>query len=64
MKIFIEKTKENKMLEFSGSAKELLVKLDLNPEAVLIARNGALVTLDETLFDTDEIKILSVISGG
>jgi len=52
------------MLEFSGSAKELLVKLDLNPEAVLIARNGALVTLDETLFDTDEIKILSVISGG
>jgi len=64
MKIFIEKTKENKTLEFSGSAKELLVKLELNPEAVLIARNGALVTLDETLSNTDEIKILSVISGG
>lgn len=64
MDIFIEKTKEEKKLEFSGTAKELLVKLELNPEAVLVARNGALVTLDEKLSDSDEIKILSVISGG
>lgn len=64
MKIFVEK--QNKELEhkFSGTAQELLTSLGINPEAVLVVKNNELVTLDETLSDSDRIKILSVISGG
>ena len=64
MDIFIEKTKEKKALKFSGTAKDLLHLLKINPETVIVARNGSLVTLDAKFEDSDKIKILSVISGG
>lgn len=64
MDIFIEKTKEKKALKFSGTAKDLLLLLKINPETVIVASNGSLVTLDTKLEDSDKIKILSVISGG
>lgn len=64
MKIFVEK--QNKELEhrFNGTALELLSILGINPEAVLVVKNNELVTMDESLSDSDRIKILSVISGG
>ena len=64
MDIFIEKTKEKKALKFSGTAKALLHSLKINPETVIVVRNGSLVTLDSELNDSDKVKILSVISGG
>ena len=64
MKLFIEETSETKTIAFNGTAKQLLQELALNPETVLVARNNELVTEDEHLHDEDEIKILSVISGG
>ncbi|MCF7866133.1 MoaD/ThiS family protein [Candidatus Woesearchaeota archaeon] len=64
MKIIIERTKEEKELDFKGTIEELLQKLKINKEEVIVARNGALVTLDTELSSEDEIKILSVISGG
>jgi len=42
----------------------LLARLDLNREAVLVIRDGELVPGDETLADADEIEIRPVISGG
>jgi sulfur carrier protein len=42
----------------------LLKELDLLPEAVLVVRNDALVTEDETVADDDTIEIRPVISGG
>lgn len=64
MKIFIEK--ENREIEddFSGSARELLSKLNINPETVLIVKNNELITEDDEISDNDNIKILSVVSGG
>lgn len=46
------------------TVRQLLKKLDLLPEAVLVIRNNELVTEDETLRDDDSIEIRSVISGG
>ncbi len=64
MNLFIERENKTKKLKFSGRVSSLLKQLKLNPAAVLVARNGALVTEDDPLSDKDEVKILSVISGG
>ena len=64
MKLFIERKNKKMSLKFSGTVSKLLQKLKLNPAAVLVARNSALVTESDKLKDSDEVKILSVISGG
>lgn len=42
----------------------LLARLDLHRDAVLVIRNGELVPGDETLADDDEVEVRPVISGG
>ena len=64
MQIFIEIDNKEKKMQFNGTVSQLLQKLQINSETVLVARNNTLVTEDDTLSDTDEIKLLSVISGG
>jgi sulfur carrier protein ThiS len=64
MKLFIERTGKKSTVKFSGNATLLLHKLQIVPSAVLVVKNGSLVSEDEMLSDKDEIKILSVISGG
>lgn len=64
MKIYIERTKENKELNFNGLVQELLDTLKILSENVLVVRNGKIITEDEKLTNNDEIKILSVVSGG
>lgn len=63
MKVYIERTKENKNVK-AKNVLELLKKLNLNPTAVLVIRNDSLITESEKLNDKDEIKIISVVSGG
>lgn len=63
MKVFVERFREEKEL-VASSVGELLSLLELNPETVLVVKNGVLVTEDELLADQDEVKVLSVISGG
>jgi len=41
-----------------------LLKIDVQPEAVLAIRQGEMITEDEILKDGDEIKLIHVISGG
>jgi sulfur carrier protein ThiS len=41
-----------------------LLKLDIQPEAVLPTREGELVSEEEIIQDGDVIKLVSVISGG
>jgi sulfur carrier protein len=43
---------------------QLLQRLQLNRESVLVIRDGTLVTGDAALDDTDVIEIRPVISGG
>ena len=63
MKVYIERTKENKDLK-ANNVEELLMKLKLNPTTVLVIKNNNLVTETEKLTDKDEIKIISMVSGG
>jgi len=65
MNIVLKQCGEQKLSEhFEGSVLALLEKLEINPEAVLVVRNKTLLALDETVTDSDEIEVLSVVSGG
>ena len=44
--------------------KDLVKRLGLNRESVLVIRGDSLVTGDATLDDADEVEIRPVISGG
>ncbi len=46
------------------SVQKLLDELKVNPARVLVARNGKLVTKEETLEPEDNVRIISVVSGG
>lgn len=63
MKIHID-GKEDQEFDFEGSAEELLKKLNINLETVVITKNNELITEDESLKNSDQIKIISVVSGG
>jgi sulfur carrier protein ThiS len=41
-----------------------LLRLNIQPEAVLPTRDGELLTDDEILQERDEIRLIAVISGG
>ncbi|MDQ3662297.1 MAG: MoaD/ThiS family protein [Actinomycetota bacterium] len=43
---------------------DLLIRLDIVPEAVLVIRDGALLLRGESLADDDEIEVRPVLSGG
>ena len=64
MNIYLEQQNKNIKKKFNGSAKKLLTELGVSAQAVLIIKNGELVTEDELLKDKDEVKLLSVVSGG
>ncbi len=65
IKVFIERYSETKFIDKDvKNISELLKELNVNPETVVTARNNELVTLDAKLKDGDEVRILSVISGG
>ena len=64
MQVFIESENRTRDLKFKGRVSELLKKLEINSETVLVSANGELVTEEEELKDEDNVKLLSVISGG
>ena len=59
-----EHTRSNIQLENKARVKDLLKKMDINPLTALVSRNDSLLLEDESLDDSDEIKLISVISGG
>lgn len=63
LKVFEDKSGTKKILE-AKNIEELakMLKIDLNN--FIIVKNNELVTRDVKLQDNDEIKFLSVISGG
>ena len=65
IKVFNEKENHHQTVEFLGTdLKELLKQININSETVLIVKNNEVVTIDEPLQDNDDVKLLSVISGG
>jgi len=61
--VFLERENKNQEVDVN-SIPEIFEKLKINPQTVIITRNNELITEDESLNDKDEIKFLSVISGG
>ncbi len=61
--VFIERNNEIKHV-YVGSINEIFEKLNIDRNVVLITRNNELLNGDEKLRENDEIKLLSVISGG
>jgi sulfur carrier protein ThiS len=43
---------------------EVLRKMEINPETVLVKRGKEIITEDEPLAGRDEIEIIKVVSGG
>lgn len=66
IKVYIDRENKNITIDLDQNSivSDLLKKLDINPVTVIISRNNELILEDEKLNDNDEIKILSVISGG
>ena len=64
MQVFIQKTNTMLKHKSSGSVRELLFSLTINPEFVIVAKDGVLVTLDDSLDGALRVDILSVVSGG
>jgi sulfur carrier protein len=61
--VYIEK--ENKTVNLKiKNAREAIKLLNLNPETILIVKNNELILDNEILNENDELKLLSVISGG
>jgi len=63
---FIDRESKNTKLELDDNSQviDLLKKLNINPVTVIVSRNNELILEDERLNNNDEIRILSVISGG
>jgi sulfur carrier protein ThiS len=64
MRIIIERPARTISRSFHGTLRELLKREHINHESVLVVRAGALITLDDVVSDADELRLLSVISGG
>lgn len=64
--VFVDRENKNKKMELknSSSVSDMLKELKINPVTVIVSRNNELILEDEKLKDKDEIRILSVISGG
>ncbi len=65
MKIKVYNERENKFKEIKATnIQEIVEQLNINLEEVIITKNNELTTDKTKLKDGDEIKFLSVISGG
>ena len=64
MKIYLQKQDRKIERDFSGTAEKLLKELNINPITVVVTKNNQLISMKEQLDNKDNIKILSVISGG
>jgi sulfur carrier protein ThiS len=68
MKVYIEKDDRSLNIKVSKTekidAEKLLEKLKINPSSIILIKNNEVVLEDEILTEKDDIKILSVISGG
>ena len=64
MDVFIEKENKHLKLDKSCTGEELLAELGINPSTVILVCNDEAILTEETLSETDTVKILTVVSGG
>ena len=61
-----DRENQNKIIEIdeNSSVKDLLIKININPVTVIVSRDDNIILEDEKLKDKDNLKLISVISGG
>lgn len=66
MEIFLEKENKNinVELEQKSSITNVLKKLDISVESVIILKNDEVTIEEDFVENKDKLKILSVVSGG
>lgn len=65
IKVFIERTQEEKEIVFHGeTVGDLLKELGIPISEVVVVKNDEVVTEDEKIEEGDFIKIIDVVSGG
>ena len=63
LKVFLEREKKKVNIK-AKDIDEIIKKLNINKEEVIIVKNDELTPRNEELKEKDEVKFLSVISGG
>jgi sulfur carrier protein len=64
MKVVLRNPRRELDVPAPRTVAQLLTKLEVVPESVLVIRNETLVTGDERLHDDDVVEIRPVTSGG
>ncbi len=64
MKVTLRNPRREIELPAPSTVAQLLVDLEVVPEAVLVIRNDTLATRDERLHEDDVVEIRPVTSGG
>jgi sulfur carrier protein len=64
VKVVLRNPRRELDLDAPRNVEQLLQRLDVVPESVLVIRNDTLVTRDERLADDDVVEIRPVVSGG
>jgi len=64
MKVVLRNPRRELEVPAPRTVAQLLTRLEVVPESVLVIRNDALVTGDERLQDEDVVEIRPVMSGG
>jgi len=66
VRVFIQRLRETRVLDLDEDSRveDLLKTLRISSSEVVPVRNGVIVTEKEALKEGDEVKLLSVVSGG
>lgn len=66
MKIYIERENNTKEVSLKKPTElnKILKSMDIPLESVILIKNGDICLEDEIVEDKDEVKLLSVVSGG
>ncbi len=64
MKVVLRNPRRELDLEGDASVKDVLRRLDIIPETMLVIRDGELLMKTDRVADSDTIELRPVISGG
>lgn len=64
VRLWIEREKKEIEADYEGKIRPLIERYGVNPETVVVVKNGEVVTEEDSCGGSDELKLLSVISGG
>ena len=64
MKVLLRNPRREVDLEGPMRVAQILQRLDVNPETVIVIRGDTLITKDDEVADGDTVELRPVISGG